>query len=115
MISVVAHLRLLFDIFSIKVIVWMFGRNGELLDSHLFLFEKYSELADYHRSRDRIGKADRLTAIAELHFRLAPDDDPPEAVAMAMPSALRMTRTMAVGALVKNPFRQTQESDGVSW
>ncbi len=89
MVSVVAHLRLLLDIFSIKVFVWMFGRNGELLDSHLFLFDKYSDLADYHRSRGRIVRADKLAAIAELHFRLAPDDDPPEAAAMAMPSARR--------------------------
>ena len=95
---VVAHLRLLLDILSIKALIWMFGRNDELLDSHLFFFDKYSDLADYHRSRGRIGKADRLAAIAEFHFQLAPDDDPPEAAAMAMPSPQARTRTEAVGA-----------------
>jgi len=30
------HLRLLFDIWSMKLFVWLFGQNGELLDSHLF-------------------------------------------------------------------------------
>ena len=41
------HLRLLFDIWSMKLFVWLFGQNGELLDSHLFFFDRYSELADH--------------------------------------------------------------------
>ena len=28
--------RLLVDIVSMKLVVWMLGRDGELLDSHLF-------------------------------------------------------------------------------
>jgi hypothetical protein len=101
---VVAHLRLLFDILSIKVLVWMFGKDGELLDSHLFFFDKYSDLADYHRDRGRIGKADKLTAIAELHFQLAPDDNPPEAGAMALPAPLPRTMTNAISTRrIRNP------------
>jgi hypothetical protein len=30
-----ARARLLVDIWSMKLFVWMLGRNGELLDSHL--------------------------------------------------------------------------------
>jgi hypothetical protein len=113
---VVARLRLLLDIFSIKVFVWMFGRNDELLDSHLFFFDKYSDLADYHRGRGRIEKADRLLAIAEAHFRLAPDDgDPPKAAAMAMPAPPPRIRTNAVGAArVKSPSNEDTNLASVS-
>src|SRR5437870_3554228 len=85
MATIWAQARLLIDIFSMKVFVTLLGRNGEFLDSHLFFFDRYSDLADYHRLKGRTAKADRLTAIAEAHYRAAPDDEPPEAVAMAMP------------------------------
>jgi len=84
MTSIWTHARLLIDIFSMKVFVGLLGQNGELLDSHLFFFDRYSDLADYHGLKGRTAKADRLTAIAEAHYRAAPDDEPPEAVAMAM-------------------------------
>ena len=45
--AVLAHARLLVDVFSMKMFVWMFGQNGELLDSHLFFFDRYSDLAHY--------------------------------------------------------------------
>ena len=85
--NALAHLGLRLDIWSMKLFVWMLGRNGELLDSHLFFFDRYSDLADYHRSKGRTLKAERLEAIAEAHFQAAPgdDDDPLEAAAMAMP------------------------------
>ena len=86
MTAVWTHVRLLVDILSMKVFVRMLGRDGELLDSHLFFFDRYSDLADYHRLEGRTAKADKLAAIAKAHFRAAPDDDePPEAAAMAMP------------------------------
>ena len=31
---------LLLDIWSMKLFVWMLGENGELLDSHLFYFDR---------------------------------------------------------------------------
>jgi hypothetical protein len=78
---------------------------GELLDSHLFFFDRYSDLADHHKQRGRIAKADRLTAIAEAYFQAAPDDDePPKAAAIAMPVPRPMTRTNAVSKTrVKKP------------
>ncbi len=81
-----AHVRLLLDIWSIKIFVSLLGRDGELLDSHLFFFDRYSELAEYHRLSGRLVKAERLEAIAEAHYQAAPgDDEPPEAAAGAMP------------------------------
>ena len=93
------HAALLIDIWSMKLFVRLLGRNGELLDSHLFFFDRYCELADYHRLHGRTATADRFAAIAEAHYQAAPgDDDPPEpeAAAMAMPVPRPMIRTDAV-------------------
>jgi hypothetical protein len=86
MAAIWARVDLLIDIWSMKVLVWLLGQNGELLDSHLFFFDRYSELAYHYRLSGRTAKADKLAAIAEAHFDAAPDDDdPPNAAAMAMP------------------------------
>src|SRR6476660_8198792 len=99
-----AHVRLLLDIMSMKAFVWICGDHGELLDSHLFFFDRYSDLADYHRQHGRIAKADRLAAVAEMYFQAAPDDDEPtEAAAMAMPVPRPMTKTNAVSATRVKP------------
>jgi hypothetical protein len=90
------HARLVVDIWSMKLFVWMLGRNSELLDSHLFFFDRYSDLADYHRGQGRAITAERLAAIAEAHYRAAPDDEPPEAAAMAMPVPRTALHTNAV-------------------
>jgi hypothetical protein len=98
--------RIVIDIVSMKVFVWMLGKlfswavdaNGGILDSHLFFFDRYSDLAEYHRSLGRTAKADTLAAIAEAYYRAAPDDDePPEAAAMAMPVPRPPVKTNAVG------------------
>jgi len=91
-----AHARLLVDIGSMKLFVWMLGQNGELLDSHLFFFDRYSDLAEYHRLKGRTAKAERLAAIAEAHYQAAPDDDEPEAATMAMPVPRPPLNTNAV-------------------
>jgi hypothetical protein len=97
MAAILAQGRLLVDIWSMELLVWMLGRNGELLDSHLFFFDRYSDLADYHRLKGKTAKADRLAAIAEAHYLAAPDDDePPEAAAMAMPVPRPPLNTNAV-------------------
>src|SRR5438105_4187936 len=92
--SIWSHDLLVVDIVSMKVFVWVLGElfawavdpNGGVLDSHLFFFDRYSDLADYHRLKRRTAKADRLAAIAEVYYQAAPDDDePPDAAAMRMP------------------------------
>lgn len=94
-----SHARLLIDILSMKLFVGMLGRNGELLDSHLFFFDRYSALAEYHALKGRIAKANRLQAIAEAHCQAAPgDDEPPEAAAMAMPAPRPPSSTNAVSS-----------------
>ena len=104
--AVLAHARLLLDIVSMKVFVSILGHDGELLDSHLFFFDRYSDLADYHRQQGRTAKAEKFAAIAEAYFQAAPDDEPPEAAAMAMPVPRPRTNTNAVSATpVKKPAK----------
>ena len=91
-----AYVRLVADLWSIKVLVSLFGRNGELLDSHFFFYVRYADLADFHRLHGRIARADRLDALAEAHYLAAPDDDEPPAVAMAMPLPRRPLNIDAV-------------------
>src|SRR5687768_603436 len=94
-----APARILIDIWSMKLFVWLLGRDGELLDSHLFFFDRYSDLAGYHRSKGRTLTAERLDAIAEAHFQAAPgDDDDPLEAAMAMPVPRPPLKTNAVSA-----------------
>jgi hypothetical protein len=102
MAAIWAHARLLVDIWSMQLCVRLLGRNGELLDSHLFFFDRYSDLADYHRVHGRLAKAERLVAIAEAHYQAAPgDDEPPEAAAMAMPVPRPPLNTNAIGTTRK--------------
>jgi hypothetical protein len=92
------HTRLLLDVFSIRVLVWLLGANGELLDSHLFFYDKYSALAEIHELNGRSAKAARCTAIAEAFYDLAPDDDDtPKSAAMATPIPRSFVRTDAIG------------------
>jgi hypothetical protein len=101
---------LLLDIWSIQALVSPF--DGELLDSHLFFYHRYSELADYHRSKGRHAKADQLEALAELHYQAAPgnDEPPPDAAAMAMPLPRSPINTNAVStARVQDVVRRPSE------
>ena len=100
-----SHVLMILDIASMKVFVWVLGSlftwavdaNGGVLDSHLFFYDRYSALAEYHRSQGRMEKADELAAIAEAYYQAAPDDDDePEAAAMAMPVPRPRLNTNAV-------------------
>jgi hypothetical protein len=90
------------------------GQNGELLDLHLFFFDRYSDLADYYRHAGHFAKADKLQSIAETHFQAAPDDDepPPEAAAMAMPLPPLRTSTNAIGIRLDEKPARRQSGSG---
>jgi hypothetical protein len=113
--AVFTHACILLDIVSMKMFVWALGRNGELLDSHLFFFDRYSDLADYHRQQGRTAKADRIAAIAEAYFQAAPDEkppEPPEAAAMAMPVPRPRMNTNAVSTTsVQKPSKKKPASE----
>jgi hypothetical protein len=103
--AILSHALIVLDIASMKVFVWVLGQlftwavdpNAGILDSHLFLFDRFSDVAEYHRVRGRTAKADKLAALAEAYYQTAPDDDDePEAVAMAMPVPRPRMNTNAV-------------------
>jgi hypothetical protein len=120
--ATLSHSLIVLDIVSMKVFVWVLGQlftwavdpNGGILDSHLFFYDRYSDLADYHRLRGRTAKADRLAAIAEAYYQAASDDDDePEAAAMAMPVPRPLIRTNAVST-TRLPKPRADESSGLA-
>jgi hypothetical protein len=117
-----SHALILVDIVSMKVFVWVLGQlftwavdpNGGILDSHLFFYDRYSDLAEYHRLIGRTVKADRLAAIAEAYYQAAPDDDDePEAAAMAMPVPRPPINTNAVST-TRVPKPRADEPSGLA-
>ena len=120
--AILSHALMVLDIVSMKVFVWVLGQlftwavdpNGGILDSHLFFYDRYSDLAEYHDLRGRIPKADRLTAIAEAYYQAAPDDDDePEAAAMAMPVPRPPIKTNAV-SITRVPKSRVNERSGLA-
>jgi hypothetical protein len=117
-----SHVLIILDIASMKAFVWVLGhlftwaldQNGGILDSHLFFFDRYFDLAEYHRLRGRTTKADRLAAIAEAYYQAAPDDDDePEAAAMAMRIPRPPINTNAVST-TRVPKPRADESSGLA-
>ena len=120
--SIWTHALIVVDIMSMKVFVWALrdlfawalDPNGGILDSHLFFYDRYSDLAEYHRSKGRTAKADRLAAIAEGYYQAAPDDDDePEAAAMAMPVPRPRINTNAVST-TRVPKPPADEPSGLA-
>lgn len=110
-----SHALTVVDIMSMRVCVWVLGQlftwavdpNGGILDSHLFFYDRYSTLAEYHRLKGRTAKGDRFAAIAEAFYQAAPDDDDePEAAAMAMPVPRPPIHTNAVSTPDKSANRR---------
>jgi len=120
--SIWSHALIVLDILTMKVFVWVLGQlftwavdpNGGILDSHLFFYDRYSDLAEYHRRRGRTAKTDKLAAIAEAYYQAAPDDDDePEAAEMAMPVPRPLIRTNAVSTTRMTKPR-ADESSGLA-
>jgi len=115
--SIWAHALIVLDIVSMHVFVWGLGwtsavdANGGILDSHLFFYDRYSDLAEYHRAKGRTAKAERLEAIAETYYQAAPYDDGPEAAAMAMPVPRPPIKTNAVSTVRLPSPRADEPSD----
>jgi len=93
----IAALRI--DLVTAKVLVWVasVGRDAELTgDAHIYFFDRYQRLAEYHRRRGHHVRANRLQAKAEEHYRLGGGDGPPYAAAMGMPRPTQWFVTDAI-------------------
>lgn len=87
------------DVLSARLLVWVasMGRDAELTpEAHWFFFDRYQRLAQYHRVRGRVAKAQRLQVKADDHYHAGGGDGPPHAAAVAMPRPDRFIRTDAV-------------------
>ena len=94
-----SYCGLLLDLSCAKALVWIVsvGRNAELTpEAHIYFFDRYRRLAEYHRARRRLARARRLQVKAEDHYQAAGGDGPPYAAALAMPQPRRFIRTDAV-------------------
>jgi hypothetical protein len=91
--------RLRFDLLFTRAMLWFAGagRTGEPTpEVHRYLADRYARLATYHHGHGHQAAAQRLWGCAEFHHGLAGPDDPPPAVAVAMPVPQRPTFTDAV-------------------
>lgn len=91
--------RLRVDIVSARILLWFAGagRTGEPNPgAHLYLADRYSWLAERYRQRREIQKSERFAVKASWHFSAAGRDDPPAAVAVAMPIPTSPVNTHAV-------------------
>jgi len=76
------------DLMTAKLLVWVasVGRDVDLTsDAHIYFFDRYQRLAEYHRRRGHQARARRLQAKADEHYQLGGGDGPPYAAAMGMP------------------------------
>src|SRR5712691_13560264 len=81
----ISGLRL--DLMTARVLVWVasVGRDADLTsEAHIYFFDRYQRLAEYHRRRGHAARARRLQAKADEHYRRG-GGGPPFAAAMGMP------------------------------
>lgn len=89
------------DLLSAEALVWVasVGRDAELTpEAHVYFFDRYRRLAQYHRAHGRFEKAKRLQSKADEHYRSGGGDGPPYAAAMAMPRPRRFVQIDAVSS-----------------
>ncbi len=81
--------RLRSDLAWARGLLW-FARSGSggrepKREVHLFMADRYGRLAEYYAGRGAAEKARRMSQKSEWHYRQGGLDDPPRAVALAMP------------------------------
>src|SRR5207237_9800037 len=88
------------DLIVTNAILWVVSarRVGEPKpEVHLYLYDRYSRLAEHYERRGRRKKASRLRAKAEAHYQRSGHTGPPFAAAMAMTRPRSPFLTWAVG------------------
>ena len=99
--------RVRFHLFTAKALVWVASRGEDDPDltpeAHVYFFEHYQRLADYHRQQGHAAKAQRLQEKADAHGGFVGGNDPPFAAAMGMPRPRRWVMTDAVSHVRVDP------------
>jgi hypothetical protein len=98
------------DLISAKALVWVasVGRDAELTrDAHVFFFDRYQRLAQFHKRHGHDAAFERLQAKANEHCQAGGGNEPPYAAAMAMP---RPRRWITVDAVAKRYFHDSDDA-----
>ena len=92
-----AQLRL--DVLWAKGLLWL-ASSGRLAtprpEVHRYLYDRYWRLAAHHERRGATRRAERLHSLAGFHYRAAGMNEPPPAVAVALPAPQRPRIVWAV-------------------
>jgi hypothetical protein len=91
--------RLRADLVTARILVWVAraGRDVELTrEAHLYFFDRYRRLSEYHRRHGHEARARRLQAKADEHAPSGGSTGPPYAAAMGMPCPRAWLVTEAV-------------------
>jgi hypothetical protein len=76
------------DLLTVRSLLWVarFYSGGEPTpEVHLYRYDRYWPLAEYHERRGNKKKASGLRAQAMMHDRQSGNDGPPATAALAMP------------------------------
>jgi len=98
------------DLISAKALVWVasVGRDAELTrDAHIFFFDRYQRLGQFHKRHGHHAAFERLQAKADEHYRASGGTEPPFAAAMAM---LRPRRWISVDAVSKRHMHDSDDA-----
>ena len=98
------HLR--WDIVSTWALVRFVSPVGDRAlrpEVHLFLSDRYGRLAEHHRKAGHHQRASALDRKAQEHLRLGGGDEPPPAVAVAMPVPKSAVPVDAIGRPLDGP------------
>ena len=100
-------LRLRYDLLSAKALIWLARRatqSDELtIDARIYMFDRYSRLANYHRRHGRAALAERLDSQARQYRPNGGEGGPPFAAAMGMSRPRQWVRTDAIGRSAGGP------------
>jgi hypothetical protein len=94
------------DLLTARVLLGIAPGAAALLspEDHRFLGERYAQLAARWRHAGWRARADALAARAQAHIAAARGDDPPPAVAVAMPRRVPVVVVEARGRQISGPW-----------
>ena len=98
-----------YDIGVVKTCAFVAGISREIRlapEIHVFLYDRYWRLAKWHEARGHARRARTLKARALHHWAQAGYDEPPPAVALAMPIPLPPLFTDAVARTRPHRFNK---------